>query len=288
MSGRGGRGRGGRYGTPGGRRSGRGWRAGENGRAVFVQEELVRAIRAAGGDAIVFSYADEKDVPNLVGLCDGLVLPGGFDVDPARYGEQVLTHPEWVVAEQDAFDFALARAAFDSGKPLLAICRGTQLVNVALGGDLWQDIDIQLRGEGRTAAGDPRAAGIDGSSDIRHVADLQSFNSVRHDALVLPGTLLARVLGLEGSAAGAGEEGAAAIGVQVNSSHHQALRTVAPGLAVAATAPDGIVEAVESTDPAVRYLGLQWHPETLWEELPRQLEPFRWLAGQAAADMERA
>lgn len=251
-----------------------------NGRSVFVQEELVRAIRAVGGNAIVLSYTDEVDVPQLMDLCDGLVLPGGFDVDPAHYGEDVLIHPEWVNPKQDAFDAALAHAAFLSDKPLLSICRGTQLVNVALGGDLWQDIQIQLRGAQRSAADDPRAQGIDATSDISHVADLKTFGSVRHDALVRTDSLLGRLFGAGTHDASADQE---TLTVEVNSSHHQALRSVATCLKVVATAPDGIIEAVESANSTMRYIGVQWHPESLWEELPEQLELFRWLVEQAAA-----
>ena len=245
-------------------------RANRSDAAVFAQRELVRALRAAGADVVVLTHTDQRGIGRYVGMCDGILLPGGFDVDPTYFGEPILTHPEWVFPEADAFDIALARQAIATRTPLMGICRGAQVINVAMGGDMWQDIVTQLHG-GRL-----------GDGDVRHVADMESFASVRHEVRVRAGSLLAHVLELDGET---DADGMLTRPVLANSSHHQAMRRIAPGFTPSAYAPDGIVEAIEATDPDIPVLGLQWHPERLWEAEPLHHLPFAWLVAQAARRM---
>ncbi len=165
------------------------------------------------------------------GPFDALLLGGGVDVDPARYGQALLENGTVEVdAERDRIDFALFEEARRAGAPVLGICRGLQVVNVALGGTLVQDIP----------AGRP--------SEVVHARTKEEKTRLDHTVAVAPGTRLAA---LAGSAS-----------VRVNSRHHQAIETVAPGLAVSGTAPDGLPEAVESADGAW-VLAVQWHPENL-------------------------
>ena len=165
---------------------------------------------------------------------DALVLGGGVDVDPARYGSAVLADGNVEIdAERDAIDFALFEEARHSGKPVLGICRGLQVVNVALGGTLVQDIPTQR------------------PSPVVHQRARDEKTRLDHRVAISPGTRLASI-------AGAPE-------ISVNSRHHQAIARVAPGLAVCATAPDGVPEAVES-DRGGWLVAVQWHPENLWQD----------------------
>jgi putative glutamine amidotransferase len=174
----------------------------------------------------VHGYADH--VADLLGRVDGLVLTGGGDVAPARYAAAAAEQTTEVDTGRDAVEIELARLARQRDLPVLAICRGIQLLNVALGGTLVQDLPTA----------DPPRPG--------HMVP-GGWNGDAHAVRLEPGTMLHRLLGPE---------------VIVNSLHHQAVGQVAPGLRVAARAADGVIEAIE--DPATRFtVGLQWHPEML-------------------------
>lgn len=159
---------------------------------------------------------------------DGLVLAGGPDVDPARYGEDPVPEVYGIDEVQDAFELALLDAMLDAGKPVLAICRGLQLVNIAFGGTLYQHITSR---EGLLAHGVPNGGG--GSTN--------SF-------LIDPDTLLAGISGTDRPTG--------------RCHHHQAIEVVGEGLVVTARTGDGIVEGIELAEPGGRWLvGVQWHPE---------------------------
>ncbi len=164
------------------------------------------------------------------GAFDALVLGGGCDVDPARYGRDRLANGRVEVdAERDRIDFELFERARRGGAPVLGICRGLQVVNVALGGTLVQDIPSER------------------PSDVVHERKRDKLRR-DHSVSVEPGTRLAAMSGGEA--------------VLVNSRHHQAIEAVAPGLAVSGTSPDGLAEAVEA--PGGPWLvAVQWHPENL-------------------------
>ncbi len=189
------------------------------------------AVLEAGGVPVMLPLSDDGDaLDRALDAVDGLVVTGGQDVDPARYGEK---DPEAVALcgelcrERAAMEALLVPAALERDLPLLGICRGLQALNVVLGGTLWQDLPKQL------------------PSEVEHHGKAPYENPV-HEVDVLPGTPLAACVG-EGE-------------LPVNSFHHQALRDVAPGLEVMATAPDGVVEAVWR--PASRFCwAVQWHPE---------------------------
>jgi putative glutamine amidotransferase len=191
------------------------------------------AVRRAGGEPHVVA-ADAYSVAQVLSSADALLLPGGGDVDPFIYGEA--PHPRFDAAEtgRDAFEVALARSVLDADLPLLAICRGVQLLNVARGGTLFQDIPDQV----------PNALN-------HNVRDTPV--TIAHDVWMASGSLVERVMRdrLDGDTCA------------VNSRHHQAIKTVGEGLVVSATAPDGVIEAVE--DPGKRFcLGVQWHPENFY------------------------
>jgi putative glutamine amidotransferase len=196
---------------------------------------VAAVLRAGGAPLLIPHVAGAGLLSALYARCDGLLLPGGGDVEPALFDEETRAQLVSVSRTRDAMELALARWALsqDAPKPLLAICRGIQVLNVALGGTLWQDLALQ-----------------------RHGTDLHNHTGVErnhraHGVDVVPSSRLGEILG-HGS-------------LQVNSFHHQAIRRLASGLVVTARAPDRVVEAVEVEGHPFA-IGVQWHPEELAAE----------------------
>ncbi len=191
-----------------------------------------RAVQRAGGTPVVIPpMMLETDWPVLIDRLDGLLLSGGEDIAPARYGQALEPWTGLVDEERDHTELGLVRAWLARSKPLLAICRGHQVLNVALGGTLYQDIMTQV-----TAA-----------LDHAYVTSRPMENSV-HDVDIEKGSALARILGGHRFA--------------VNSAHHQAVWQPGQGLGVVARASDGIVEGIELADYPF-CVGVQWHPEAM-------------------------
>jgi putative glutamine amidotransferase len=197
-------------------------------------EDYLESVRRAGGEPVEVIVGDEAPA-QLLARVDGLMLTGGGDVDPKLYGEA--PHATFEAAEtgRDQFEIALARAAVASGIPLLAICRGMQVLNVAMGGTLIQDIPSQVTGALEHSVPQPRA----------HVA---------HEVWVSKGSKLSALL------ADHMEDGETC---HVNSRHHQSVKQAAKGFEVTATSPDGVIEAMEMPGAAF-CLAVQWHPENFW------------------------
>ena len=198
-------------------------------------EDYKQAVLHVGGEVRIVDASMSTDAA-LEGL-DGLILTGGDDVGPARYGEAA--HPKTVEAEpaRDEFEIALVNGARAQQLPLFAICRGIQVLNVACGGTLVQDIPSQINGA------------------LNHSLTVppNSPYSLAHEVWVEKDSILSKLMG----------DRLTADTCEVNSRHHQAVKDVAKGFRVAATAPDGVIEAIE--DPAARFcLGVQWHPENFW------------------------
>ena len=197
------------------------------------QHDYEESVRRAGAEVRILHY--DRDTPaEVIASVDGILLAGGGDVLPAIYGEQ--PHPTFDPAEpgRDQYELELARRATEADVPLLAICRGIQVLNVARGGTLVQHIPDEL---------------VDA---MNHVVKEPSF-AIAHDVWISEGSLLDRLMHerLEGDTC------------PVNSRHHQSVKSVGEGLVVTATAPDGVIEAVE--DPTRRFcLGVQWHPENFY------------------------
>jgi len=195
-------------------------------------DDYIGALESAGADVVLLDpLAGRDDTQDRIAGVQGLCLPGGWDVDPAHYGEP--SHPTVQVAEaaRDALELELARAAVQQDVPLLAICRGMQILNVALGGTLVQDIPDQWPGSDAHA--------------VSHAPTAQA-----HAIDVLIGSRLHQAV-------------TAGMARHVNSRHHQAVRTPGRGLRVTASAPDGVVEGIELPDAAF-CVGVQWHPENYW------------------------
>ena len=175
--------------------------------AVNLSSAYTDAIARAGGIPVVLPIIDDQALAgSLLAKLDGIVFSGGPDVDPAEYGETVWNETVSIDAVRDRSDLLFARAALASGKPVLAICRGEQLMNVVLGGTLYQDIPTQV------------------DTVIKH-------SGFEHRIGVEKGSVLYELFGQDS--------------LTVNSSHHQAVKDPAPGISITAHAPDGIVEAYE-------------------------------------------
>jgi putative glutamine amidotransferase len=194
-------------------------------------DDYVESVRVAGGEPLVLTNDDDPRA--VLQRVDGILLTGGPDVDPALYGQP--KHESTAIdPKRDAFEMPLSRAAIAGGVPLFAICRGVQVLNVAAGGTLVQDIPTQA------------------PTRIDHSLE-RPRDARAHDVRVAPGTRLASML-----------DGTRALETcSVNSRHHQAVADVAPSFVVSAVSPDGIVEAIERPD-AEFCIGVQWHPENFW------------------------
>lgn len=204
-----------------------------------LRDDYVRAVETAGGLPVVLAPGPTAQAAELVSRLDGLLLSGGTDLDPAHYGEEPHPTVAGVSLERDAFELALSREALARDVPLLAICRGHQVLNVATGGTLVQDIPSQISGA------------------LDHDPKTERWR-LAHDVRILPGTRLREILGRDR--------------VAVNSFHHQSIRTPGQGLVVSACAVgDDVIEGVEL--PERRFvLGVQWHPEAFWDQ-PQHFQP---------------
>lgn len=216
---------------------------------VTLNEAYVRAVEAAGAVPVMIPPGgNEAAVGAYLDVIDGLVLTGGGDVDPTRYGETAHASVAGVSGERDDMEFAVVRGALERGMPVLAICRGMQVLNVALGGSLVQHI--------------PEA--FPGSQHQQTPAEARS--ALTHDVRLELDSLAARVMGVTG--------------LRTNSMHHQAMGRPGDGIVATGWAADGVIEACELRGRAV--LGVQWHPEELaGEREARAL--FAWIAAEAGA-----
>lgn len=213
----------------------------------------VAAVERAGGVAVALPAQPEAvaDFLSSSDSLDGLLLSGGGDIAPDLFGQARHPKTQWIDRQRDRFELALAREWVKADRPLLAICRGIQVLNVALGGDLIQHIPDRV--------GDA-------------VIHREPQGDARHPIRLRPDSRLARLLG--------GER------LEVNSYHHQALDVLAPGLEAVAWSADGVVEGVEM--PEARFvIGVQWHPERMFESDIRQLRLFAGLV-EAASPLSKS
>lgn len=208
----------------------------------FLRLRYVRAIEALGGTPILVPVLnDHSSVRRILDRVDGVVLTGsGPDIDPAHYGERPRFRFRVMRRERTELEFALAREAMRRDRPLFGICGGMQLLNVAFGGSLVQDIGREI---GRSVSHRQKGEGNRLSHWIRIHKPSRLFKILRQNR------------------------------IRTNSFHHQSVRTLAPGFVASASADDGVIEAIEHPD-TVFVLGVQWHPEYLYR---RQMETRRLL-----------
>ena len=201
---------------------------------LYTPTSYTKAIIEAGGNPVMLNVTrDEEMIEQYAALVDGVLFSGGDDVDPATYGEEQIWGCGDIVPVRDDFEIKLLRTLLEKypEKPILGICRGTQVLNVAMGGTLYQDLRSQVEG------------------CIRHQQQ-QISRYASHVANIEPGSKLAEIY-----------QGAK---VMVNSFHHQAVKAVGDGLVITARASDGVVEGFEKPDHPY-FVAVQWHPERLVE-----------------------
>ena len=216
-----------------------------------INQSYVRALTAAGCAPVLIPILDDEDrLRAIYDRLDGIVFPGGADVAPEEYGEEPIDNLNVVEAPRDRTELMLARWAFAEDLPTLAICRGQQVLNVALGGTLYQDLRHQ------------------GVTTVEHSdADGRARNALIHRVRLDPGSRLAQLI----------DE----TSIEVNSLHHQSVKDVAASLRVSGTSEDGVIEAVESPDRRF-WIAVQWHPEEL-DDLPWVQRLFTGFAHAAAS-----
>lgn len=214
----------------------------------YTNTTCVRAIDRNGGVPILIPVPEDLKLSDpALALCDGLLIPGGWDVDPRHYGEPPHATLGPVIPELDAFWFHATAYAMDHRVPMLGICRGMQLLNVACGGSLYQDISER-----------------DGKN-LLHVQQLRR-DTPTHRVLIEPASRLRRILDTES--------------VYTNTLHHQSVKALGKGLAITARTEDGVVEAFESPDGLI--MAVQWHPEDHLTTAPVMNRLFMDLCDRAA------
>jgi len=212
--------------------------------------EYARAIEASGGIPFLLPVSSSEAALDLVaGHIDGLLLSGGADIDPFLYGEEPAVKLGRLSPERDRTEMGLCRRALAGSIPILAICRGVQVLNVCTGGTLYQDIESEIRGA------------------IKHHQEAPGWYPT-HGVDLRSGTKTASICGSPS--------------IRVNSFHHQGIRLLGRGLLNAGEAEDGIIEAVEALEHPFA-IGVQWHPEEMWESHPPSRNLFRALVEMAGA-----
>ncbi len=215
---------------------------------TYVNHEYVKAITQAGGVPLLLPViGDKQDIEQQIALVDGVLLTGGYDINPLQYGEEPRKELGEIFPEVDEHQLAAVRIAAKLEKPMLGICRGLQVLNVALGGTLYQDLS-QLA-----------------NSNIKHFQQAQRYVP-SHTVDIIPNTRLAQLFESQS--------------IVTNSFHHQSVKVIAPELIVSARTRDGVVEGLEK---AAGYfiLAVQWHPEMMVDHYPAMLTVFREFVGAA-------
>lgn len=200
------------------------------------------AVEKAGGIPVILPVLEDRDVLKATSeALDGLLLSGGIDVDPLLFNEEPVPKSGRIDPQRDQYEYAYIEFFHEAKKPMFGICRGCQVMNLAFGGTIYQDITSQRE-----------------ASHLKHAQDAPRWHPT-HSISIKENTRLAQIYP-SGSA-------------KVNSFHHQSVKEAAPGFMISAEAPDGIVEAIESKGD-VFMIGLQWHPEHLWMNFQDTMDLF--------------
>ena len=195
----------------------------------YVNHDYVISVRDAGGIPVILPISHrEEDVETVLDCLDGILMSGGYDIDPELYGEEAIIEQGFTMREVDDSDLLLIKKAYEKKKPILGICKGHQSINVAFGGSLYQDLKVQRPGS------------------IRHV-QIGPGEDAAHMVTIHRQSFLHQCLGEN---------------VRVNTHHHQAIKKVAEGFWVTAQAKDGVIEAIEKKEGSF-VAGVQWHPEMM-------------------------
>ena len=207
---------------------------------LFLRTVYANAIEAAGGTVIfVGRTKDDEGLDDIISIADGLLLPGGVDVHPERYGEKPSSLCGSSDAARDQTEIALLKRAFETNTPVLGICRGMQVMNIFMGGTLFQDVATEF------------------SSEIKHDYDTETpRDKTVHNIRIEANTILCRMLGQST--------------IAVNSFHHQGIKTLGNNLRPNAYAPDELIEGIEHSSHPF-FVGVEWHPEDLHDSPSKTL-----------------
>lgn len=214
----------------------------------YVNHDYITAIEAAGGVPIMLPVVErDETVMRQVESVDAILLSGGYDPNPLLYGENPNRRIDFIFPEVDEHQLKAIHVASAAGKPILGICRGLQMINIAFGGTLYQDLSLIP------------------NSYIQHQQKSRK-HSAGHQVSIVGSSMLADIMG--------------ETEIVTNSFHHLAVKDVAPGFAASAFAADGVIEAIERTD-RTPVMAVQWHPEMMWEKDHSMLALFTGLVDAA-------
>lgn len=201
---------------------------------TYTPHNFVRGLQQADATPLVLPIGSREDAQQYISLVDGLLLTGGYDVNPALYGEEPHAQLQALFPKRDTFEMALIEAALEKQIPILGICRGMQILNVYYGGSLYQDLPSQFEG------------------DLLQHVQVTTFDIPIQQVSLQSDSYLQSLLGEQ---------------LWVNTFHHQAIKELGTGVRAVAHASDGLIEAIEVDDDAQgNILGVQWHPELMLEE----------------------
>lgn len=219
---------------------------------AYVNNSYIESVAKAGGAPVILPVVlDDELIKRQVERIDGLIISGGYDVNPLTYGEEPTQSQGFTFPEIDEYDLKLIKFATELKKPILGICRGLQILNVAFGGTLYQDLS-QIEG-----------------SYIKH-SQSSKGDMPGHSIDIMEDTLLYNVLGQSNL---------------INSFHHQAIKDLAPGFIVSARAKDGVIEAIEKQGEQF-IIAVQWHPEMMTAKSVQMLEIFKLFIEQSTKATE--
>lgn len=214
---------------------------------AYVNDDYVQSVLRAGGIPLILPIVEDLAViESYIEQIDGLIMSGGHDVNPILFNEEPSNKLGDILPERDAFDIALIKSCMKAKKPLLGICRGEQILNVANGGTLYQDLSFAP------------------NSSIKH-NQKTNYDFATHSVDIEKGSKLYEILGEE---------------ILVNSFHHLAVKDVAPDFKIVATSKDGIVEGIEKIGDEF-IIGVQWHPEMLSKKYSNMAKLFERLVAEA-------
>lgn len=224
-------------------------------KSIWMYPGYPEGITAAGGIPVILSILNrDEDIEVIADRLDGFVFSGGQDVDPQHYGEALLKYCNEIYPPRDQLELRLLRAVIERDKPIFGVCRGFQVINVALGGTLYQDIDEQMKRQ----------------LTIQHFQQ-NNYEFPVHQVNIEKKSRLYEIIGTET--------------IRVNSMHHQAIARLAPQLIATAVSADGLVEAVEIRELSFG-LAVQWHPEFLWQQDENNLKILKAFVDAASKKME--
>jgi putative glutamine amidotransferase len=208
-----------------------------------VSNNYINSVIKAGGLPIMIPIInDDMDINKYIDMFDGIIFTGGEDVSPILYGENPLKQVTYISTDRDTHEIAMFKKAYEKNVPILGICRGIQLMNVALGGTLYQDIDAQIEGA------------------LGHGPMENPVNELYHSVNIQKNSILYNIFQTED--------------LTVNSFHHQSIKDLGTDLRVTALSAEGIIEGVESCQKDF-VVGVQWHPEDLTSRYPLFLKLFQ-------------